>query len=208
MVTAHRSNCTFITSPQTVAEGGTGVKLAELNNQIRGVSQRLKQTYARLHRELRREAGEDHPPSEDLKELRRLLRRKAALRLIQTRTLAAHPELVDLLAERKVARLRVKVFGGLVSRSASVAGYTTSSLPPLGGLTNQQLRFRLMGQRMRRQEQRKRARRIRHRATLTDGQLQGRLAAAQEQLSRVTLDIERLSASIDTVSSLTDSSLN
>ena len=99
------------------------MKLAELNHQLFGITQRLKKTHARLHRELYREAGENPAPSEEVREIRRLLRRKAVLRLTQARTLAAHPELVDLLAERRVARLRVKLLRGFISRSASVAGW-------------------------------------------------------------------------------------
>ena len=72
-------------------------------------------------------------------------------------------------------------------------------LPPLGGLTQQQLRYRLMGQRRRRQEQRKQAGWIKQKTTLNGGQLQGHLAAAQDRLSRVTLEIERLAACIETL---------
>ena len=52
---------------------------------------------------------------------------------------------------------------------------------------------------MRRQEQRKQAGWVQRKATLTGGQLQDRLKAAEDQLSRVSLEIERLASAIKTV---------
>lgn len=103
------------------------MKLAELNRAIMGVERRLKRDYRRVKDTVMLEThatqGLNGPTVRDLE---RMLRQLQRLKVNRARTLAAHPEVVDLLARRRALRIQSKMLRDLLSRARA----TTPSAPP------------------------------------------------------------------------------
>ncbi|GGK29803.1 hypothetical protein GCM10008955_24550 [Deinococcus malanensis] len=83
------------------------MKLAEVLYRHRSTSRRLEELHRRFKRELAVDVtDQDGQPEIDvISEINRLLAAKRTLRRQMAATLAGHPELVEVLAKRRVARL-------------------------------------------------------------------------------------------------------
>ncbi|GGM18430.1 hypothetical protein [Deinococcus aerophilus] len=93
------------------------MKLAEVNYAIKAVERRLDAEYRRVRdRILTEKHGAAVSREPVVAELERLLRRRQDLRQLRARTLAQHPEVVDLITERRVLREHLKILQELLGR--------------------------------------------------------------------------------------------
>lgn len=93
------------------------MKLAEVNYAIKAVERRLDAEYRRVRDRILTEKHSAAVSREPVvAELERLLRRRQDLRQLRARTLAQHPEVVDLITERRVLREHLKVLQELLGR--------------------------------------------------------------------------------------------
>lgn len=88
--------------------------LAELNHAIFAIRRRLRADQRRVQRTVLEEATVRVPGPPTVADLERLLRRQGELRTTRARTLAAHPDVVDLLARRHVLRVHVGILQALL----------------------------------------------------------------------------------------------